>query len=99
MFRFLRLKIEEDADSLAMMSSNSRHSVMDRLGMPTTVADVVNILSNSDNLDYPIYRRGTEKDVVVTIATGIFDFNRREWRMYVDTSNNTPPIAVFPMDI
>lgn len=72
---------------------------MERLGSPTTVADVVNILSNSDDNDYPIYRRGTEKDIVVTIATGIFDFKRREWRMYVDSSKNSPPIAVFPIDI
>ena len=57
------------------------------------------MLSNDDDKDYPIYRRGTEKDIVLTIATGIFDFNRREWRLYVDNAKNSTPIAVFSMNL
>lgn len=72
---------------------------MERLGTPKTVGDVIGVLSNSDDQDYPIYRRGTEKDVVVTIATGIFDFKSKEWKMYVDSAKTTHPIAVFPLDI
>ena len=97
--RFLRLKIDEDANGLAVLSSNGRHCVMERLGTPKTVGDVIGVLSNSDDQDYPIYRRGTEKDVVVTIATGIFDFKSKEWKMYVDSAKTTHPIAVFPLDI
>ena len=92
------MKIKEDENGLAVLSSNSRHCVMNRLGSPTTSSDVINILSNDDDHDYPIYRRGTEKDIVVTIATGIFDLKRREWRMYVDNAKTSSPIAVFPID-
>ncbi len=92
------MNINEDANGLAVLSSNSRHCVMDRLGSPKTGSDVIKILSNDEDHDYPIFRRGTKKDIVVTIATGIFDLKRREWRMYVDNAKTNPPIAVFPID-
>lgn len=97
--RYLRLKVDEDAAGLTVLSSNGRHQVMDRLGSPRTVGDVLEILSNDDDPDYPVFRRGTPKDFVLTIATGVFDFKRREWRMYVDRSKNSLPLAVFPMEI
>ena len=57
------------------------------------------MLSNADDSEYPIYRRGTPKDIALTIATGIFDFKRKEWCMYVDNAKTSSPIAVFPMEI
>lgn len=98
-FRYLRLKIDEDANGLAVLSSDGRHRVMERIGSPTTIDEVVDLLSNDEDQDYPIFRRGTEKDIVLTIATGIFDFNRREWRLYADNAKNTKPIAIFPMNM
>lgn len=71
---------------------------MDRMGSPQTVEDVVDFLSNQEDPDYPVYRCGTAKDYVKTIATGIFDFTRKEWRLYVDKPNGSSPIAVFPME-
>nr|CAH0106005.1 unnamed protein product [Daphnia galeata] len=97
--KYLRLKINEDDNGLAVLSSNGRHRVMENLGLPTTIGEVIDMLSNDDDKDYPIYRRGTEKDIVLTIATGIFDFNRREWRLYVDNAKNSTPIAVFSMNL
>jgi hypothetical protein len=97
--RYLRLKINEDHNGLAVLSSNGRHHVMETLGLPTNIGEVVDMLSNDDDQDYPIYRRGTEKDIVLTIATGIFDFNRREWRLYVDNAKNSRPIATFSMNL
>ena len=93
------MKINEDHNGLAVLSSNGRHRVMEALGLPTTIGEVVDMLSNDDDQDYPIYRRGTEKDVVLTIATGIFDFNRREWRLYADNAKNSRPIASFSMNL
>ncbi len=81
---------------MAVLSSNGHHHVMETLGLPTNIEEVVDMLSNDDDQDYPIYRRGTEKDIVLTIATGIFDFNRREWRLYVDNAKKSRPIATFP---
>lgn len=98
-FRYLRLKIDEDANGLAVLSSDGRHRVMERIGSPTTIDEVVDLLSNDEDQDYPIFRRGTEKDIVLTIATGIFDFNRREWSLYADNAKNTKPIAIFPMNM
>lgn len=95
----MRLKINEDDNGLAVLSSNGRHRVMENLGLPTTIGEVIDMLSNDDDQDYPIYRRGTEKDIVLTIATGIFDFNRREWRLYVDNAKNSQPIASFSMNL
>lgn len=72
---------------------------MDRLGSPSTRRDVIDMLSNDDDLDYPIYRRGTEKDIVVTIATGIFDFRNMEWRLYVGNAKTSSPVAIFPINL
>lgn len=97
--KYLRLKIDEDANGLAVLSSDGRHRVMERIGSPNTIDEVIDLLSNDEDQDYPIFRRGTEKDIVLTIATGIFDFNRREWRLYADNAKNTKPIAIFPMNM
>ena len=99
LFRYLRLEILEDANGLAVLSSNGRHRVFDRTSAPSTVDNVIAVLSNSDDPDFPIYRRGTTKDIVLTIATGIFDFKKMEWHLYVDKAKNSSPIAVFPMNI
>lgn len=71
---------------------------MDNLGLPTNIDAVIDMLSNDEDQDYPIYRRGTEKDIVLTIATGIFDFNRREWQLYADNAKHAKPIAKFSMN-
>jgi hypothetical protein len=73
--------------------------VFDRISPPLTVDNVLSLLSNADDPDFPIYRRGTSKDIVLTIATGIFDFKKMEWRLYVDNAKNSSPIAIFPMNI
>jgi len=49
---------------------------MDRIGLPETIDDVANLLSNDDDPDYPIYRQETEKDDGITLATGIFDLKQ-----------------------
>ena len=93
------MNISEDPGGLTVLSSHCRHQLMDRIGPPQTVKDVVDFLSNQDDPDYSVYRCGTEKDFVLTIATGIFDFKKKEWRMYVEKSNLSSPIAVFSMEL
>lgn len=98
--RFLRLThIPEDHEGLAVLSSNGRHKVFDALGPPNTTDDVISMLSNQDDAEYPIYRRGTAKDNVLTISTGIFDLKRLEWRLYADNAKTSTPIAIFPLNI
>lgn len=70
---------------------------MDRIGLPQTIEDVANLLSNDDDPDYPIYRQTTEKDDGVTLATGIFDLKQKEWKIYVDRAQTSEPIAIFPL--
>jgi len=97
--KYLRLtSIAEDHEGLAVMSSNGRHQVFDKLGSPSTIADVIEMLSNQDDKDFPVYRLGTPKDEVVTIATGIFDCRRKLWTLYTSNPRTTKPIAVFPME-
>jgi hypothetical protein len=81
-----------------MLSSNGRHQVMSKAS-PSTVQDVMDLLSDETDKDYPLYRRGTPKDEVVTIATGIFDFRQMVWRIYANKSSDSLPIAVFPINI
>lgn len=98
--KYLRLtNIAEDHEGLAVLSSNGRHQVFDKLGSPSTVADVIEMLSNQDDKDFPVFRLGTPKDAVVTIATGIFDCKRKEWTLYTSNPKTTKPIAVFPMEL
>ncbi len=95
----MRLELDEVKTGVDYLSSAARHEVMDRIALPRTIYDVINILSNDDDPDYPIYRRGTEKDEDVTLATGIFDFKSKEWRIYVDRAQTSDPIAIFPLQI
>jgi len=71
---------------------------MDRIGLPQTIDDVANLLSNNDDPDYPIYRQETEKDDGITLATGIFDFKQKKWKIYVDRAQTSEPIAIFPLE-
>ena len=99
MVRYLRLRITEDSQSLAVLSSDGRHVALNKAGSPNTVQDVVNLLSDESDDDYPLYRRGTPKDHVLTIATGIFDLKRKTWSIYADKAASSRPIAVFPIEI
>lgn len=97
--KYLRLtNIDEDHQGLAVMSSNGRHQVFDKLGSPATISEVIEMLSNQDDKDFPVFRLGTPKDEVVTIATGIFNCKRKEWTLYTSNPSTTKPIAVFPME-
>lgn len=73
--------------------------MFDSFGPANTAEDVLDMLSNHDDPDYPIYRRGTAKDIVLTISTGVFDIKRHEWRLYADNAKTSPPIAVFSLNI
>lgn len=96
--RFLRLNIEEDLD-FGVNSSQARHRVLDSYDPPKTFNDVIELLSNNDDDVYPIHRRGKLQHPIATIATGVFDFKRKLWLMYVGQPNKSLPIASFPLEI
>jgi len=70
---------------------------MDRIGLPLTIEDVINLLSNQDDPDYPIYRKGSDKDMFVTVAVGIFNFKKNEWQVYKGRPTTSDPVATFPL--
>ncbi|KAG8227771.1 hypothetical protein J437_LFUL005778 [Ladona fulva] len=67
--KYLRLKVPE-VDGMIITSSDRRHAVMDNAPSPTTKQDVINILGDDSDKEYPIYREGKSEDFVKTIATG-----------------------------
>ena len=39
---------------------------------PTDLVDIINVLGDAANKEYPFYRNGTEPDNIATIATAFF---------------------------
>jgi len=72
---------------------------MNQIGLPSTIGEVIALLSNTDDPDYPIFRQGTAKDDGFTVATGIFDLTKNEWRVYVNRALKSKPIAIFPLEL
>ena len=41
--------------------------------------DIINVLGDAANKEYPFYRNGTEPDNIATIATAFFISKIRKW--------------------
>lgn len=95
--RFLRLNIRQ-ADE-RKISSICRLREMHRIGLPHSIQDVSNLLSDQSDPDYPVHRQGTSKDCGYTIATGLFNFKQLKWIIHIGKPNATSPIAIIPLDI
>lgn len=53
-----------------MTSSDHRHAAMKRFPHPASRKDVINILGDQSNKEYPIFQESGDDDYVKTVAVG-----------------------------
>jgi hypothetical protein len=80
-------------------SSDARLARARQLPPPTSRAAAYNILGDTANSAYPIYRNGAPPDVnATTLATALFDFGSRTMSVHVGTNpKSTDPLFVWPV--
>lgn len=67
-FRYLRMKIDEVNEEMSA-SSVCRMTTFNKYKPPKSKQDVINMLSDTSNCDYPVFR-DSPSDYVKTIAVG-----------------------------
>ncbi|XP_063633091.1 beta-alanyl-dopamine/carcinine hydrolase isoform X3 [Cydia splendana] len=77
-------------------SSMARLCAIQKHAPPQTRRDVADILSDAEGKTYSVWQNRPDA-VVKTIATGIFDLEKRTWSMYIGKANETEPVAVLPI--
>nr|CAI5859111.1 unnamed protein product [Callosobruchus analis] len=77
-------------------SSVSRLEAFNKHGAPKTKKDVLDMLGDTSNSKYPVFR-DDPNDPVLTIAVGIFDCVARTWSLYSDNPKKNEPLAVLPL--
>jgi hypothetical protein len=101
--RYLRLKQPE----VKSFSSTHRHAAIAKLPEPNCLEGVKRILSDQSDYSFPIYRVGRREhpegvkvegwDTAATVATGLFDIDKRTWAIYTKPSATSDPVVVLPM--
>ncbi|XP_066265880.1 beta-alanyl-dopamine/carcinine hydrolase-like [Branchiostoma lanceolatum] len=77
-------------------SSQHRKARADEMEAAKTVQDVLNFLGDTKDPDYPVYRTGTMKDLVITATTAVFDLEAGELEIYTGNPKTQPePDCVF----
>ncbi|CAG7650330.1 unnamed protein product, partial [Allacma fusca] len=69
--------------------------------------DVKRILSDQSDYTFPVFRVGSRSDpdtnnfefwdTAATVATGIFDIEKKTWSIYTKPSATSEPVVVLPM--
>ncbi|XP_070575122.1 beta-alanyl-dopamine/carcinine hydrolase-like [Ptychodera flava] len=79
-------------------STDHRQARADQLPIPKNLTRILNILGDTKDRDYPLYRTGSEKDPVATLATGVFDLVNGTWSLYNDNPKTSHgPVLVFQL--
>ncbi|XP_077983068.1 beta-alanyl-dopamine/carcinine hydrolase-like [Glandiceps talaboti] len=63
-------------------SSDHRQTRANQLPVPANLTGILNILGDTKDKDYPLYRTGSTKDTDATVVTGVFDLVKRTWSLY-----------------
>ncbi|CAH1968403.1 unnamed protein product [Acanthoscelides obtectus] len=93
--KYLRTKLDE-ADPEMSKSSVCRMEAFDKHGSPKTKKDVIEMLGDTSNSKYPVFR-DDPNDLVMTIAVGIFDCVEKTWSLYSDNPKKNDPLVVLPL--
>lgn len=91
---YLRLPVPEVEET--MMSSKHRLAAMSTFPKPSNRKDVIKMLGDQSDKEYPIFR---ESDNAQTVAVGIFDCVEKSWSLYSDNPKTNYPILVLPLQL
>jgi hypothetical protein len=67
--RYLRLQIPEAGGGI-MLSSDHRHATMNSFPRPSSRGDVINMLGDQSDKEYPIFHESGDDDYAKTVAVG-----------------------------
>lgn len=72
---YLRLNVNQQIDISSQYRLNRTQQLIQQNGTPKHKQDIFNILGDTQNTQYPIYRNGKSPDSAVTLATCLFDLH------------------------
>ncbi|XP_070574451.1 beta-alanyl-dopamine/carcinine hydrolase-like [Ptychodera flava] len=79
-------------------STQHRSARAGNLPIPGNLKEIFNILGDTADSEYPIYRDGKGKDHAATVVTGVFDLINFNISIYVDNPKTSQgPVIVFPL--
>eukprot|EP01121_Diplochlamys_sp_Union-15-3_P020271 TRINITY_DN786_c0_g1_i2.p1 TRINITY_DN786_c0_g1~~TRINITY_DN786_c0_g1_i2.p1 ORF type:complete len:375 (-),score=48.63 TRINITY_DN786_c0_g1_i2:86-1210(-) len=78
-------------------TSPHRQARINQFNVPASAQDVLDILGDTEDSEYPIYRRYTELDNDSTVATVLFDLSTENVKIFVDNPKNSEPIYNEPI--
>lgn len=93
--KYLRMKMQ-DVNEHMVQSSICRMETFMRYPIPQTKQDVINMLSDQANTEFPVFHDDPSSHVK-TIAVGIFDCVAKTWSLYSDIPKNNEPLVVLPL--
>ncbi|CAH1230212.1 Hypp288 [Branchiostoma lanceolatum] len=70
-------------------STEHRKARVAQMANPYDLKNIVDILGDTQDPDYPIFRTPNKKDDAETVATGIYDFSQGHFSVYLDNPKNT----------
>lgn len=76
--------------------SDARLEVFEKMPCPKTKSDILNMLGDQSNEQYPVYHT-MQGDPIVTIAVGLFDCIARTWTIWSSNPKDTEPLMVLPL--
>lgn len=83
LIRYLRLPIQEVTGPI-IDSSNERHEVFSRFGVPKSKVDVINMLGDQSGKNHTVFRENGGQEFIKTVAMGklIYLFTAGYWLLF-----------------
>lgn len=87
---YIELGEQQQQISQSSRKRLERSTALGRAAPPGEAGQVLALLGNRDDRDYPIYRDATPPDADATLCTALYDLDRRELRIYYDHPVEAP---------
>jgi len=94
--KYLRMKLPE-ANAYMIKSSESRHAAFKKYSPPRSKQHVEDMLGDQAGVEFRVFHDIGPKDMVKTVAVGIFDCKERTWSLYADNPRYHEPLITLPM--
>jgi len=76
-------------------STVHRQARANQMAAPTNGNDILQILGDDKDRNWPIYRTGQAPDDGVTVATVLFDLNQGHATIWTDNPKESAPVLLF----
>ncbi|KAJ8738068.1 hypothetical protein PYW08_000663 [Mythimna loreyi] len=93
--KYQRTNVTEVTGSI-IDSSVERLAVIHSYPKPHDRADLAEIISDTSGKNYRVFANRPD-DIIMTIAAGIFDLDKRTWSIYINKPKCSEPVAVLPI--